>query len=370
MIRGHGRERRDAAGSGARRTIGGPAARPRAGAACDVLGRIGCPGVGRGAPEGSRPTPPGSACGRGTSIPTRSPWTIAATPSGACRATARSPSPTSLPASPRRTSTGCAPRSPPPAPSRVLTRSTSASCTATAIRWVSARGRGGDEGIVGRMMFGVFLDTTDAQGGRRGARPAGGRDGPPGQEPVRHRLQPRFDRRALRRDHHRDGARPHPALGDAGAGARPDPPDAGRARAARPRCLATSSPCSSRPTTTGASSATASAWRCRRCASERGRPRRSPSWSTSLRPTRSSTGRCRRRAARSTCRASSTTARWRSSGRSGAGRRFPLPRDPAASAASWSSRSLGQQLGGSIAYEWPPEGAVVTLRMSRARLAV
>jgi two-component sensor histidine kinase len=31
--------------------------------------------------------------------------------------------------------------------------------------------------------------------------------------------------------------------------------------------------------------------------------------------------------------------------------------------------SLGQQLGGAIAYDWPPEGAVVTLRMSRARLA-
>ena len=28
------------------------------------------------------------------------------------------------------------------------------------IRWVSARGRGGDEGIVGRTMFGVFLDST------------------------------------------------------------------------------------------------------------------------------------------------------------------------------------------------------------------
>ena len=33
------------------------------------------------------------------------------------------------------------------------------------------------------------------------------------------------------------------------------------------------------------------------------------------------------------------------------------------------SRSLSQQLGGSIAYQWPLEGAVVTLRMSRARLA-
>jgi two-component sensor histidine kinase len=32
-------------------------------------------------------------------------------------------------------------------------------------------------------------------------------------------------------------------------------------------------------------------------------------------------------------------------------------------------RSLGQQLGGSIAYDWQPRGAVVTLRMSKARLA-
>src|SRR5436190_20971750 len=29
------------------------------------------------------------------------------------------------------------------------------------IRWVSARGRGDDEGIVGRIMFGVFLDVTE-----------------------------------------------------------------------------------------------------------------------------------------------------------------------------------------------------------------
>ena len=29
------------------------------------------------------------------------------------------------------------------------------------VRWISARGRGDDEGIVGRIMFGVFLDVTD-----------------------------------------------------------------------------------------------------------------------------------------------------------------------------------------------------------------
>jgi two-component sensor histidine kinase len=31
------------------------------------------------------------------------------------------------------------------------------------IKWVSARGRGADEGIVGRTMFGVFLDSTDCK---------------------------------------------------------------------------------------------------------------------------------------------------------------------------------------------------------------
>lgn len=29
------------------------------------------------------------------------------------------------------------------------------------VRWISARGRGGDEGIVGQIMFGVFLDVTE-----------------------------------------------------------------------------------------------------------------------------------------------------------------------------------------------------------------
>ena len=28
------------------------------------------------------------------------------------------------------------------------------------IRWISARGRGDDQGIVGRVMFGIFLDVT------------------------------------------------------------------------------------------------------------------------------------------------------------------------------------------------------------------
>jgi two-component sensor histidine kinase len=34
------------------------------------------------------------------------------------------------------------------------------------------------------------------------------------------------------------------------------------------------------------------------------------------------------------------------------------------------SQSMKQQLGGSLVYAWPPEGVVVTLRMSKARLTV
>ena len=32
------------------------------------------------------------------------------------------------------------------------------------------------------------------------------------------------------------------------------------------------------------------------------------------------------------------------------------------------NRSITSQLGGSIAFDWPPEGVIVTLRMSQARL--
>ena len=34
------------------------------------------------------------------------------------------------------------------------------------------------------------------------------------------------------------------------------------------------------------------------------------------------------------------------------------------------NRSITSQLGGSIGFEWPPDGAIVTLRMNRARLGV
>jgi two-component sensor histidine kinase len=46
-----------------------------------------------------------------------------------------------------------------------------------------------------------------------------------------------------------------------------------------------------------------------------------------------------------------------------------VPEGPGGFGTKLVTRSLSQQLGGSIGYEWPPEGAVVTLRMSRARLA-
>ena len=91
-----------------------------------------------------------------------------AMPSGAGRGTARSPSPTCLPHRPARPRPGedrvpgdphdagsLPDRLPHPLPG--------------GIRWVSARGWGADEGIVGRIMFGVFLDSTarkEAEGAR------------------------------------------------------------------------------------------------------------------------------------------------------------------------------------------------------------
>ncbi|WLA82149.1 hypothetical protein [Bradyrhizobium elkanii] len=39
------------------------------------------------------------------------------------------------------------------------------------VRWISARGRDHDQGIVGRIMYGVFIDVTDRKG-RTGARNA------------------------------------------------------------------------------------------------------------------------------------------------------------------------------------------------------
>ena len=85
------------------------------------------------------------------------------------------------------------------------------------IQWVSARGRGADKGIVGRIMFGVFLDSTARKEAEEARETLAGEMGHRGQEPVRHRVQPRLDGSALRGDDDRDGARPEAALGDAGA---------------------------------------------------------------------------------------------------------------------------------------------------------
>ena len=46
------------------------------------------------------------------------------------------------------------------------------------------------------------------------------------------------------------------------------------------------------------------------------------------------------------------------------------PTGPAGFGSKLMTQSVTSQLGGSIAFEWPPEGAVVTLRMNKARLAM
>ena len=51
------------------------------------------------------------------------------------------------------------------------------------------------------------------------------------------------------------------------------------------------------------------------------------------------------------------------------GPRVSAPIGPAGFGSKLLAMSLGQQLGGSIAYDWQPRGGVVTLRMSKARLA-
>jgi PAS domain-containing protein len=72
------------------------------------------------------------------------------------------------------------------------------------VRWVSARGRGDDQGILNRIMFGVFLDVTERKMGEE-ARDARGRDESQGQEPVCDRMWAYDDRRALSDDNGRYG---------------------------------------------------------------------------------------------------------------------------------------------------------------------
>jgi len=51
------------------------------------------------------------------------------------------------------------------------------------------------------------------------------------------------------------------------------------------------------------------------------------------------------------------------------GPRVSAPIGPAGFGSKLLAMSLGQQLGGSIAYDWQPKGVVITLRMAKARLA-
>jgi two-component sensor histidine kinase len=50
------------------------------------------------------------------------------------------------------------------------------------------------------------------------------------------------------------------------------------------------------------------------------------------------------------------------------GPRVSVPTGPAGFGSKLLAMSLGQQLGGSIAYDWQPRGAVITLRMGKAHL--
>lgn len=62
----------------------------------------------------------------------------------------------------------------------------------------------------------------------------------------------------------------------------------------------------------------------------------------------------------------SVTIRWIERG----GPEIIEPPSPSGFGSKLVERSISQQLGGSIVYEWPPEGIIVTLRMTKARLAL
>jgi len=75
------------------------------------------------------------------------------------------------------------------------------------VRWISARGRGDDQGIVGRIMYGVFIDVTERKS-RRGTRDACGRNEPPSEEHFRDHFCTYIDIIAFNDDKRGNGARP------------------------------------------------------------------------------------------------------------------------------------------------------------------
>jgi len=61
---------------------------------------------------------------------------------------------------------------------------------------------------------------------------------------------------------------------------------------------------------------------------------------------------------------SEVTMTWKEQGGPG----VSAPKGPAGFGSELINRSISGQLGGSIAFDWPPEGAIVTLRMNKSRL--
>ena len=176
------------------------------------------------------------------------------------------------------------------------------------VRWISARGQGADDGTRPGHVRGLPRRHSPRTG-RGNARDARGRDESSGQEPVRHRRRAHRNRGAPGGDDDRDGARSDAAADGSGRAhdlVRPIPgQEERRAAPLRDLLAALLAPYDDRGAVATAST---SPWQ--RCVSAKPRRQRSRWWSTSWRPTRSSMARFRSRAARSTCRASSTTTIW------------------------------------------------------------
>ncbi len=236
------------------------------------------------------------------------------------------------------------------------------------IRWVSARGRGGDEGIVGRTMFGVFLDSTE----RKAAEEA--RDLLAGE--MAHRVKNLFAiassltsiaarSAATTTEMARDLTQRLATLGRAANFIRPMPGEtAGKAALLGDLFSVLLAPYDDQGVVggrirvsvpearVGDAAATTLALVVHELATNAVKYGSLSAAGGTL-------------DVRCTDQDGHVTVVWTERG----GPPVAAPAGSGGFGSKLVSRSLSQQLGGSIAYDWQPEGAVVTLRMSRARLA-
>jgi two-component sensor histidine kinase len=235
------------------------------------------------------------------------------------------------------------------------------------IRWVSARGRGADEGIVGRLMFGVFLDSTARKAAEEAREMLAGE--------ISHRVKNLFAiaasltsmaarSAATTTEMERDLRQRLATLGRAHDLIRPLPGDRMKAASLGDLFTVLLAPYDPKggiggrirvsvpEVPVGEASATALALIVHELATN------SIKYGFLSRACGTLDVTC-------TEADGEIAVVWTERG----GPRVSAPIGPAGFGSKLLAMSLGQQLGGSIAYDWQPKGVVITLRMAKARLA-